>query len=53
MSIEFLKTRLDKANLDKLISLDNPAVYDFVAEFIKLCNPKSVFVRTDSAQDVA
>ena len=41
-----LENRLDKANLAKLKSLNNQVVLDFVAEYIELCDPAGVFVRT-------
>lgn len=34
-----------------LMALDNPPLHDFVARYIELCNPRSIFVRTDSASD--
>ena len=49
--LEFLKGRLDEQSLEKLTSLGNEAVINFVGEYTELCNPKSVFVRTDSGQD--
>ncbi len=49
--LDFLKVRLDEQNLKKLTVLESKGVLDFVSEYIELCNPKSVFVRTDSAQD--
>ena len=51
-ALEFLKTRMDKANFDKLAGLENPSAYEFLAEFVKLMNPKSIFIRTDSSQDI-
>lgn len=51
-ALEFLKTKLDKQNLEKLEALDNQTIYEFVAEYIQLTNPASVFVRTDSSQDI-
>ena len=50
---DFLQNKLDKNNFDKLVSLDNSAVIDFIGEYVELCNPKSVFVRTDLDQDIA
>jgi phosphoenolpyruvate carboxykinase (GTP) len=51
-SLEFLRNRLETKELEKLTALDNPFVIDFAAQYIELCNPKSVFVRTDSSQDI-
>lgn len=50
--LELLKSKLDKQNLEKLIFLGQKRVIDFVSEYVQLCNPESVFVRTDSAQDI-
>ncbi|MBN2581550.1 MAG: phosphoenolpyruvate carboxykinase (GTP) [Planctomycetes bacterium] len=48
-----LEARLDKMNLSKLLALKNPAMHKFVADAVELCRPDSVFVCTDSAEDVA
>jgi phosphoenolpyruvate carboxykinase (GTP) len=50
--LSFLQKRLDKHEFDKLAALENKAVIEFVAEYIELCNPKSVYVRSDRQQDV-
>ncbi|UCC95956.1 MAG: phosphoenolpyruvate carboxykinase (GTP), partial [Candidatus Omnitrophota bacterium] len=50
--LELLKNKADKENFQKLIALQNPSVYEFIAEFVKLVNPKSIFVRTDSPKDI-
>ena len=49
----FLKEKLSKENFDKLIALDNYKVIDFIGEYVELCNPESVFVRTDGLKDSA
>jgi len=49
----FLKERLSKESFEKLIALENSEVIDFVGECVELCNPESVFVRTDDAKDSA
>jgi phosphoenolpyruvate carboxykinase (GTP) len=48
-----LKARLDKENYRRLAAIHNPKLHRFVAEYVGLCNPASVFVATDSAEDVA
>jgi len=48
---ELLQKRLDEKNLAKLLDLNNPKLNEFVAESIELCNPDSVFVCTDAAED--
>jgi phosphoenolpyruvate carboxykinase (GTP) len=52
-SLNFLKEKLDQKNFQKLESLSNPNLFNFIAEFIELCNPSSVFVRTDSEEDIS
>ncbi len=48
-----LRERLDDENLQKLMALRNSKLHCFVAEAVELCDPDSVFVVTDSAEDVA
>ncbi|MFH1504307.1 MAG: phosphoenolpyruvate carboxykinase (GTP) [Candidatus Omnitrophota bacterium] len=50
--LNFLKERLDKENFAKLTALENSKIIDFAGEYVELCNPASVFVRTDSIQDI-
>ena len=49
----FLKEKLSKESFDKLTALENSKVIDFIGEYVKLCNPESVFVRTDNLKDSA
>jgi phosphoenolpyruvate carboxykinase (GTP) len=49
--IEFLKTKCTKENIDKLAHLANERLMKFIAKYIKLCNPDSIFVRDDSEKD--
>lgn len=49
---ELLKEKLTTENYNKLIALDNPKMHEFVADAIELTRPASVFVCTDSPQDV-
>ena len=50
---KLLKQKLTAENYDKLIALDNPKMHAFVADAIELTGPDSVFVCTDSADDIA
>ncbi|MBN1901113.1 phosphoenolpyruvate carboxykinase (GTP) [Candidatus Sumerlaeota bacterium] len=50
---DILQKRLSKENLDKLLALSNHKLHKFVADSIQLCNPDSVFVGTDSPEDIA
>lgn len=47
----FLKEKLEQKEYEKLISLENNKIMEFVAEAIKLCRPESVFVCTDTPED--
>jgi len=49
---KILKERLDQKHYRKLIELDNPSMHEFVANFIELCKPDSVFVADDSKHDI-
>jgi len=51
-SEQILKSRLTQENFQKLAAIDNDEMHDFVAKYIDLCNPGSVFVSTDSADDI-
>ena len=47
-----LKTKLGAEAYQKLIKINNSNVHDFIAEYIELCNPASIFVCTDSKEDI-
>lgn len=44
--------RLSGEDYRRLVALRNPGLHEFVADAIKLCNPRSVFVCTDSQEDI-
>lgn len=46
-----LKTRLSEKDFGKLARINNPKLLQFVAQYIELCNPDTVFVCTDSPED--
>ncbi|MCK4519665.1 MAG: phosphoenolpyruvate carboxykinase (GTP) [Candidatus Omnitrophica bacterium] len=50
---KFLKEKLDRKSFEKLTALENPKIIDFIGEYVELCNPKSLFIRTDSLEDIA
>lgn len=50
--INLLKTRLGEENYQKLDRINNPRVYEFIAKYIEILNPASVFVCTDSVADI-
>lgn len=49
---DILRSRLDEENYAKLNAVDNVMVSELVAEYVDLTNPDSVFVVTDSAEDL-
>ena len=48
-----LKEKLGDENLKKIEALENPKLHNFIAKYIEVCNPDTVFVRTDDPSDVA
>lgn len=51
-SAKTLQDRLEPKQLKKLTDLNNAKLNDFVAKYVELCDPKSVFVCTDADEDV-
>lgn len=49
--LELLETKCRGKNYQKLVALNNPKLLDFVAKYVKHCNPQSVFVCTDTKED--
>ena len=47
-----LKTRLGEEGYQKISRIGNPALDEFLAKYIILCNPHKVFICTDSADDL-
>jgi phosphoenolpyruvate carboxykinase (GTP) len=47
-----LKTRMNEESFQKLAALNNPKVNEFIGTFDEHCDPASVFVCTDSEQDI-
>jgi len=50
--VDILKAKLDQANLLKLQALNNQALFDFIADAVELCEPDSVWIGSDSPEDV-
>ena len=48
-----LKKRLTDEHFQKLISIENPQLHQFVSHYIELLNPDHIFVCTDGAEDRA
>lgn len=51
-AVQLLLDRLEGVNYEKLMAIDNPALHQFVAHYIEICNPDRVFVCTDSSEDI-
>ncbi|MBP7087792.1 MAG: phosphoenolpyruvate carboxykinase (GTP) [Candidatus Omnitrophica bacterium] len=49
--INFLKDKLDKDNFKKLAALENSFLVDFIGKYAEICQPRSIFIRTDSSED--
>jgi phosphoenolpyruvate carboxykinase (GTP) len=49
---EFFKKRLTTQNYKRLMAVDNLKIHEFVADAVELTSPESVFVCTDSKEDV-
>lgn len=49
---DVLKAKLDAKNYAKLTAIASPKLHAYVADAIELCQPDSVWVSTDSAEDV-
>jgi len=51
-AITFLEARLNSEDYHKILKLDNPKIFDFIAKYIDLCNPSKVTVCDDSGKDL-
>jgi len=49
--MSILEDRFDRKNLDKLLRIENPYLHRFVAKYLDLCDPESVFVSDGSEED--
>lgn len=50
---DILKQRLTKEHYEKLAAIKSQDVHDFIADSIELANPASVYICTDSAEDIS
>lgn len=50
--LEFLKNKMNDAYYQKLIDIENEALYDFIYEYVQLCNPERIFIISDSDDDI-
>ncbi|MCK4574809.1 phosphoenolpyruvate carboxykinase, partial [candidate division WOR-3 bacterium] len=46
-----LKDRLKEDDFQKLEKIENSELHQFIAEYIDICNPESIFVCNDSPED--
>jgi len=51
-AMNVLKSKMDEENYSKLMKIVNPDLHKFITKYVELCNPKSVFVNTNSEEDV-
>ncbi len=51
--LEVLRPKLSKLDYEKLSAITNPIVHEFIAKANDLCNPKNIFICSDSAEDIA
>lgn len=49
--MKILQNKCNFDNYRKLETLENPVLQEFISKYVSLCNPKSVFIRTDSSED--
>ncbi len=50
---DILKNRVKGKHYDRLVAVDHPKMHRFIADAIELTNPASVYVCTDSPEDIA
>jgi phosphoenolpyruvate carboxykinase (GTP) len=47
-----LQNRLTQKDYQKISKLNNPAINNFIATYIDICNPEKIYVATDATEDV-
>jgi len=50
--LEMLRERMDEENFRKLSRIPNPDVHRFIAEAVELCDPKDIFVCSDTMDEL-
>ncbi|MEA1925577.1 MAG: phosphoenolpyruvate carboxykinase, partial [Candidatus Altiarchaeota archaeon] len=50
--IDLLKEKLDKEDYEKLLAINNRELHEFMADYISLCKPDRVFIRSDLEKDM-
>jgi phosphoenolpyruvate carboxykinase (GTP) len=51
--LEVLRPKLSQADYQKLSSMANPNVHEFIAKASDLCHPDRIFICSDSTEDIA
>jgi phosphoenolpyruvate carboxykinase (GTP) len=51
--LEALRPKLSQLDYQKLSTIVNPIAHEFIAKASDLCNPKDIFICSDSAEDIA
>ncbi|MCM8800441.1 MAG: phosphoenolpyruvate carboxykinase (GTP) [Candidatus Omnitrophica bacterium] len=51
-TLESIKAKFDEINFKKLIAITYPKVLSFIAEAVLLCNPKDVFICSDTEEEI-
>lgn len=51
--LEVLRPKLSKRDYEELAAIAHPIVHEFIAKANDLCNPKNIFICSDSAEDIA
>jgi phosphoenolpyruvate carboxykinase (GTP) len=51
--VELFEKKCGKKDLEKLNAIKNPEVRDFIFESAKLCEPDSIFICSDSSEDIS
>ncbi|MFH1837634.1 MAG: phosphoenolpyruvate carboxykinase (GTP) [Candidatus Omnitrophota bacterium] len=49
--MDILRKKFDEKNYEKFTKIKKPKLQAFVAKYVELCNPDSVFVRSDATED--
>jgi len=49
--LDLIKEKCNGENFDKLSKLDNDKLFEFISKYVQLCDPESIFVRTDKKED--
>ena len=51
--LEALQPKLSAKDFEKLSAIDNPNVHEFIAKESDLCQPKDIFIVSDTDEDIA